>query len=55
MLDRGPRAVLAFQYRGSSGTGHMVRETYRRGIELHWFTEKDLKPGIAALDMGDVE
>lgn len=55
MLDEDPVAVLAFQYRRSRGTGHTIREASRRGIKLHWFTERDLQPDIAALDMGDAE
>lgn len=55
MLDENPVAVLAFQFNQSRGTAHTIREAYKRKIALHWFTEKDLRPDIAALDMGDVE
>lgn len=55
MLDEKPIAVLAFQFNRSRGTAHTIREAYRRGIKLHWFTEEDLRPDIASLDMGDVE
>lgn len=50
MLETGPVAVLAFQYNRSQGTAHTIRETYKRGITLHHFTEKDLRPDIGALD-----
>lgn len=55
MLDCNPAKVLAFHAHGSKGTAHTIREAYKRGIELHVFTEADLRPDIAALDMGDVE
>lgn len=55
MLDEGPAKVLAFHFEQSKGTAHTIREAYKRGIELHVFTAVDLRPDIAALDMGDVE
>jgi hypothetical protein len=36
-------------------TAHTIRAAYKRGITLHHFTEKNLLPDIAALDMGDIE
>lgn len=53
MLDRGPLKVLAFHAHQSKGTAHTIREAYKRGIELHVFTEVDLRPDIAALDCED--
>lgn len=50
MLDERPDMVLAFHLHGSKGTAHTIREAYKRGIELHIFTETDLRPDIAALD-----
>lgn len=55
MLDEGPAMVLAFHVHGSKGTAHTIREAHRRGITLHVFTDEDLRPDIAALDMGDIE
>lgn len=55
MLDERPVLVLAFQFNGSRGTGHTIREAYKRGIAFHRFTEADLLPDIAALDAGDEE
>jgi YspA, cpYpsA-related SLOG family len=55
MLDTAPDLVLAFHCHGSPGTAHCIREAHRRGIPLEVYTEADLRPDIAALDMGDVE
>ena len=55
MLDEEPDGVLAFWYKRSPGTRHMIEESQRRGIDLYLFTEDDLRPDIAALDMGDIE
>lgn len=51
MLDEEPDAVLAFCNQFSAGTMHMIRETLRREICLHWVKDEDLRhPDIAALD-----
>jgi hypothetical protein len=43
MLDEGPSKVLAFHAHQSKGTAHTIREASRRGIELHVFTEAELR------------
>ena len=55
MLERGPVGVLAFHYGRSPGTAHTVRESWRRQIPCHYFTDDDLRPNLSLLDQGDTE
>jgi hypothetical protein len=50
MLDMEPDRVLAFQWAGSSGTQHTIENARERGIKTYVYTERDMRPDIAALD-----
>jgi hypothetical protein len=55
MLERDPVGMLAFHWGRSPGTAHIVRECYKRRIRCWYFTGDDLRPNLAALDLGDIE
>lgn len=48
-----PRLLLAFQWKGSSGTGGAIKCARRRRIPTNVYTERDLLPDLSALDYED--
>lgn len=50
MVEMNPDLVLAFQWNGSGGTQDTIDKARARGIEVRVYTERDMRPDIAALD-----